>query len=244
MSVDDANRDEETTPKAGGDSSVLFWLTAVGFVGALSAIFVFVPTERTEGIVQRIMYFHVPCAWVAFFAFFIVFICSILFLWRREREWDIYAHASAEVGMLFCSLVLITGPIWAKPIWGIWWTWDPRLTLTLVLWLIYAAYLMLRLQTDEGSARAKYCAVVGIVGALDIPLIHFSVLWWGSQHPAPKIITAQGLGTGIDTSMGVTLLIALGAFTLVYFLLMSLRVNIEKMKDEIDRLKKQRLYSN
>lgn len=244
MSAEHELEEDETGTRPGEGGQVLFWLTAVGFVGALAAIFVFVPTEVTEGIVQRIMYFHVPCAWVAFFAFFIVFFCSVLFLWRREREWDIYAHASAEIGMLFCSLVLITGPIWAKPIWGVWWTWDPRLTLTLVLWLIYAAYLMLRLQTAEGSARAKYCAVVGIVGALDIPLIHFSVLWWGSQHPAPKIITSEGLGSGIDTSMGITLLVALGAFTLVYFLLMSLRVNIEKMKDEIDRLKKQRLYSN
>lgn len=244
MNAENEIEEEETPSRPGEGGQMLLWLTVAGVIGALSAIFVFVPTEATEGIVQRIMYFHVPCAWVAFFAFFIVFFCSVLFLWRKEREWDIYAHASAEVGMLFCSLVLITGPIWAKPIWGIWWTWDPRLTLTLVLWLIYAAYLMLRLQTGDGSSRAKYCAVVGIVGALDIPLIHFSVLWWGSQHPAPKIITSEGLGSGIDTSMGVTLLVSLGAFTLVYFLLMMLRVHIEKMKDEIDRLKKQRLYSN
>ncbi len=229
---------------ASAGSPVLFWLTGAGLLAALSAIFVFVPTERTEGVVQRIMYFHVPCAWVAFFAFFIVFLSSILFLWKGEREWDIYAHASAEVGMVFCSLVLITGPIWAKPIWGIWWTWDPRLTLTLVLWLIYAAYLMLRSQAEAGSMRAKYAAIVGIVGALDIPLIHFSVLWWGSQHPAPKMITAEGIGTGMDTSMVLTLLTALAAFTLLFFLLVSLRVSIEKTKDEIDRLKKERLYTH
>ncbi len=244
MSAVEETHDSEVADKSDEGPGILLWLTALGGFAMLAAIYIFVPTERTEGVVQRIMYYHVPCAWVAFFAFFIVFVCSVLFLWRKEREWDIYAHASAEVGMLFCSLVLITGPIWAKPIWGIWWTWDPRLTLTLVLWLIYAAYLMLRLQTNEGSTRAKYSAIIGIVGALDIPLIHFSVLWWGSQHPSPKIITSEGIGTGIDNSMGITLLVSLGAFTLVYFLLVSVRVRIEKMKDEIDRLKKQRLYSH
>src|SRR3972149_6479263 len=95
------------------------------------------------------MYFHIPSAWIAFFAFFIVFVASILYLWKKEREWDIIAHSAAEVGVIFCSLVLITGPIWAKPIWGVWWTWDARLTLTLVLWLIYVAYLMLRFHAPD-----------------------------------------------------------------------------------------------
>ncbi len=222
----------------------LMGLTGVAVLAALAAIFIYVPTEQTEGAVQRIMNFHVPCAWIAFFAFFVVFLCSILYLWKKEREWDIYAHASAEVGILFCTLVLITGPIWAKPVWGTWWVWDARLTSTLVLWLIYVAYLMLRVQSEPGSTRAKYAAVIGIVGFLDIPLIHFSVLWWRTFHPQPKIITPEGIGTGMDTSMLATLLISLGAFTLLYFLLMSLRVRIERMKDEIDRIKKEQLYSH
>lgn len=222
----------------------LMALAGIGILAALVAIFLYVPTEKTEGVVQRIMYFHVPSAWIAFFAFFIVFLCSILYLWKKEREWDIYAHASAEIGIVFCSLVLITGPLWAKPIWGRWWVWDSRLTLTLVLWLIYVAYLMLRAQSEAGSIRAKYAAVIGIVGFLDIPLIHFSVLWWRGFHPQPKFITTEGLGAGNDPSMNVTLLIALGAFTLLYFLLMSLRVRLERMKDEIDRIKKERLYSH
>lgn len=223
---------------------VLFWLTTLVFLSALFTIFVYVPTEKTEGVVQRIMYFHIPSAWIAFFAFFIVFLCSILFLWKKEREWDIYAHASAEIGVMFCSLVLITGPIWAKPIWGTWWVWDARLTSTLILWLIYVAYLMLRARTEAGSMRARYAAVVGIVGFLDIPLIHFSVLWWRTFHPQPKMITAEGLGSGMEFTMMVALLISLAAFTLLYFLLMGQRVNLEKMKDEIDRLKKERLYSH
>jgi heme exporter protein C len=222
----------------------LMGLTAAAVLTALAAIFIYVPTEQTEGAVQRIMYFHVPSAWIAFFAFFIVFLCSILYLWKKDREWDIYAHASAEIGIIFCSLVLITGPLWAKPIWGRWWVWDPRLTLTLVLWLIYVAYLMLRAQSEPGATRAKYAAVIGIVGFLDIPLIHFSVLWWRGFHPQPKIVTPEGIGTGMDTSMLATLMISLGAFTLLYFLLMSLRVRLERMKDEIDRIKKERLYSH
>lgn len=227
-----------------GDRPVLLWLTAAAFAAALYAIFFYVPTERTEGVVQRIMYFHIPAAWIAFFAFFIVFLCSILFLWKKEREWDIYAMASAEIGVLFCSLVLVTGPIWAKPIWGTWWVWDARLTSTLILWLIYVAYLMLRIHTDPGSMRARYAAVVGIVGFLDIPIIHFSVLWWRTFHPQPKMITAEGLGTGMAPSMVGALLISLAAFTLLYFLLMGQRVHIEKLKDEIDRLKKENLYSH
>ncbi|MDA0691097.1 MAG: cytochrome c biogenesis protein CcsA [Nitrospinae bacterium] len=231
---------EETTK----ESYFLLWLTAGVIVAAMAAIYLFAPTEKTEGPVQRIMYFHIPCAWLSFFAFFVVFLCSILFLWKKEREWDIYAHASAEIGVIFCSLVLITGPIWAKPIWGAWWVWDARLTSTLILWLIYVAYLMLRAQTDSGSMRARYAAVLGIVGFLDIPLIHFSVLWWRSFHPQPKVITAQGFGNGLDNSMMGTLLISLAAFTLLYFLLMGQRVRQEKMKDEIDRLKKEKLYSH
>jgi heme exporter protein C len=222
----------------------LMGLTAAAVLAALGAIFIYVPTEQTEGAVQRIMYFHVPSAWIAFFAFFIVFLCSILYLWKKDREWDIYAHASAEIGIIFCSLVLITGPLWAKPIWGRWWVWDPRLTLTLVLWLIYVAYLMLRAQSEAGATRAKYAAVIGIVGFLDIPLIHFSVLWWRGFHPQPKILTPEGLGTGLETSMFITLMVSLAAFTLLYFLLMSLRVRLERMKDEIDRIKKERLYSH
>ncbi len=233
----------EATDKDSGGIGGLFWLTCLAFLAASGAIYIYVPTEQTEGVVQRIMYFHIPSAWIAFFAFFIVFVSSILFLWKKEREWDIYAHCSAEIGVVFCTFVLITGPLWARPIWGVWWVWDARLTSTLILWLIYVAYLMLRSQTESDSTRARYAAVVGIVGFLDIPLIHFSVLWWRTFHPKPKVISAEGLGQGMDPSMLGTLGISLGAFTLLYFLLMSQRVGMEKMRDEIDRLKREKLYS-
>ena len=235
---------QETTEESYEESYILIWLTGIVFLVAMGAIFLFVPTEQTEGPVQRIMYIHIPSAWLSFFAFFIVFICSILFIWKKEREWDIYAHASAEIGVIFCSLVLITGPIWAKPIWGTWWVWDARLTSTLILWLIYVAYLMLRAQTDAGSMRARYAAVLGIVGFLNIPFIHFSVLWWRTFHPQPKVISSEGFGKGMETSMLITLGISLCAFTLLYFLLMGQRVRQEKLKDEIDHLKKEQLYSS
>ncbi len=225
------------------ESPILLWLTVAAFLTAMVAIYIYVPTEKTEGAVQRIMYFHVPCAWIAFFAFFIVFVSSILFLWKKEREWDIYALASAEIGVVFCSLVLITGPIWGKPVWGAWWVWDARLTSTLVLWLIYVSYLMLRTHIDAGSMRARFAAVLGIVGFLDIPFIHFSVLWWRTFHPQPKIITTEGFGKGMDPSMLITLGISMAAFTLLYFLLMDQRIKLEEMRDELDRLKRQKLYS-
>ena len=236
--------DQDLEKEPGEESTVLIWLTGIVFFTAIAAIFIFVPTEKTEGPIQRIMYLHIPSAWLAFFAFFIVFISSILFLWKKEREWDIYAHASAEIGVVFCSLVLITGPIWAKPIWGTWWVWDARLTSTLILWLIYVAYLMLRSQTEAGSMRARYAAVLGIVGFLNIPFIHFSVLWWRTFHPQPKVISAEGFGKGMDTSMLTTLGISLCAFTLLYFLLMGQRIRLERLKDEVDRLKRQKLYSS
>ena len=234
--------DQDLEKESAEESTVLIWLTGIVFFTAIAAIFIFVPTEKTEGPIQRIMYLHIPSAWLAFFAFFIVFISSILFLWKKEREWDIYANASAEIGVVFCSLVLITGPIWAKPIWGTWWVWDARLTSTLILWLIYVAYLMLRSQTEAGFMRARYAAVLGIVGFLNIPFIHFSVLWWRTFHPQPKVISAEGFGKGMDTSMLATLGISLCSFTLLYFLLMGQRIRLERLKDEVDRLKRKKLY--
>lgn len=235
---------QEKTEKPDEESFILIWLTGISFLAAISAIFIFVPTEQIEGPIQRIMYFHVPSMWICFFAFSVVFLCSILFLWKQEREWDIYAHASAEIGVVFCSLGLITGPIWAKPIWGTWWVWDARLTSTLILWIIYVGYLMLRAQCDAGSMRARYAAVLGIVGALNIPLIHFSVLWWRSFHPQPKVISSAGIGKGMDPSMLTTLMISLCAFTLLYFLLMGQRIRQEKLKDEVDSLKRDAIYSS
>jgi len=221
----------------------LCWLSLIVVLVSQGLIFLYVPTERIEGVVQRIMYLHIPSAWVAFLAFFVVFVSSILFLWKRDRKWDIIAHSSAEIGIIFCSLVLITGPIWARPIWGAWWVWDARLTSTLILWLIYMSYLMLRAHAEQGSQRARYAAVLGIIGFLDVPIIHFSVLWWRTFHPLPKMLNMEkGVGSGMSSTMALTLMVSLAAFTLLYFLLMRQRVKLEKMQDDILAIKYKVFY--
>ncbi len=212
--------------------SGLLGLSFVLLIGALYLIFLYVPTEETMGIVQRIFYFHVPVAWVAFLAFFIVFLGSILYLWKRESKWDVLAHSSAEVGVVFTTLVLITGSIWAKPIWGVWWVWEPRLTTALVLWLIYMAYLIVRSFATEESRGARFAAIVGIVGFIDVPIVALAITLWRTQHPGAVIF--QG---GLAPSMLLTLLVSLAAFTALYFLLLMQRVSMRNDEREIERLK-------
>src|SRR5438477_2384455 len=141
---------------------------------AIFLVFICAPNEKTQGIIQKIFYFHVSSAITMFFAFFVVFVASIMYLWKSSDWWDAVALSAAEIGVVFCTLVLITGPIWGRPIWGTWWSWDPTLTLTLVLWLIYVAYLMLRIETYDPK-RARFAAILGIVGFVDVPLIRWSV---------------------------------------------------------------------
>jgi len=202
-----------------------YWLGAVTLAtmaAAIYMVFVFVPTEAEQGIVQRIFYFHVPCAWVAFAAFAVVAISAVFYLWLGHPVWDDLGYAAAEVGMLFCTLVLITGSIWAKPIWGTWWTWDSRLTTTLVLWLLYAGYLMLRVMADELPQVGRLAAVVGVLAAADIPVIIVSVRLWRTIHPA-VIVTRQG-GHGLeDPRMIATLLVSMVAFSVLGVWLLMLR---------------------
>ena len=215
--------------------SGLLGLSFILLVVALYLVFIYVPTDETMGIVQRIFYFHVPVAWVAFLAFFIVFLGSILYLWKRERKWDVIASSSAEVGVVFTTLVLVTGSIWAKPIWGVWWTWDARLTTALVLWLIYVAYLVIRSFAAEESQGARFAAVVGIVGFIDVPIVALAITLWRTQHPGPVIF--QG---GLTPPMLLTLLVCLAAFTTLYFLLLIQRVSMKNDEGEIERLKELR----
>jgi heme exporter protein C len=212
--------------------SILFGLGLALMIAALYMVFIYVPTEEHSGIIQRIFYFHVPVAWVAFVAFFIAFIFSILYLWKRETKWDAIAHASAEVGVLFTTLVLITGPIWAKPVWGIWWTWDARLTTSLVLWLIYIAYLLVRSFATESARGARYGAVVGIVGFIDVPVVFIAVSLWRTQHPTT--IVFEG---GLTTPMLMTLIVCVAAFTVLYVLLTMQSANLKAMQVKIERLR-------
>ena len=193
-------------------------LLSVGLYAALA----WAPTEQTMGNVQRIFYYHVPSAWVAFELFLINFVASILYLIRRSAKADILALVTAEVGVVFCTVVLITGPIWARPVWGIWWTWDLRLTLTLVLWLIYVSYLILR-RFSTSSQTPLLAAVLAVFGALDVPLVYFSIWFFRTQHPAPVV----GAGGSLDPRMGWVLLCNWIAFMALAWLVCWTRYRLE-----------------
>ncbi|GIW42188.1 MAG: cytochrome C biogenesis protein CcmC [Candidatus Binatia bacterium] len=216
--------------------TVLPAATFLAMAAALYLVFVYVPSDRYQGVVQRIFYFHVPSAILTFVATGVLAAASALFLWRGSAVWDRLAHSAAELGLLFCSIVLTTGPIWAKPIWGTWWTWDARLTSTLVLWLILAAYLMLRNLAPSSEQAARYAAVLGIVGAIDVPIINRSVYWWRTIHPA-VIVTREG-GSGLeDPRMRLTLAVSFLAFFLLFSLLLWLRYESARLGEEVVRLR-------
>ena len=198
------------------------------------------PTEATMGDVQRIFYYHVPNAMLSFLFFAISFVSSILFLaWRRSapgraQAADAWALASAEVGVVFCSVVLITGPLWARPVWGIWWTWDARLTTTLILWLIYVSYLLLRRFAD-GAQMQALAAVLSIFGALDVPIVYMANRWWRTQHPAP--VFGGGPDSGIKDPR---MLAAFGWNVLAWavwgLMLLAFRVHVERRQQKIRQM--------
>jgi len=215
-------------------------LTFTLMIIALYAIFIYAPTERTMGPigeVQRIFYFHVSSNWTTFLATFFVFLYSILFLMRGAREMDIRAVAAAELGAVFGAFGLISGTIWAKPIWGIWWTWDARLTSFFLLWLILLGYLMLRRVVEVPGQRARLSAVFGILAAVDVPIVYMANRWWRTQHPAPVI--AGGPGSGLDGRMALALCITLTAFTLLYIYLWRVRCDLERSGDVVESLQRQ-----
>ncbi len=199
---------------------------------ALGAIFIYAPIETTMGIVQKIFYIHVPSAFFAFFAFFITFVASILYLFKKEHKWDVIASCAAEIGLTFCTIVLITGPIWAKPIWNVWWTWDPRLTTTLILWFTYVVYLMLRGVVRENQ-RSNFSAVFGIMGFVNVPITFFAIRLWRTIHPV--VITAKGLN--ISVPMKHTLLLTFIAFGLLFSSLLISRIRLEKMRVNTGEIK-------
>ena len=211
---------------------IAFGLGLALMIAALYMVFMYVPTDKHTGIVQRIFYFHVPSAWVGFLAFLITFIFSIRYLWKRDMKCDTIAHASAEVGVVFTTLVLITGPIWAKPVWGIWWTWDARLTTSLVLWLIYVAYLLVRSYTAEPAQGARFGAVIAIIGFIDVPIVFLAVNLWRTQHPSTMIFEG-----GLTSPMLVTLLVCLAAFTVLYYLLLVQSANLKVMEADVKYLR-------
>src|SRR3972149_4138100 len=180
-------------------SLVLLAVALLLIVSAWYYAFLAAPTERTMGTIQRIFYLHLPAAFLSFLAFFVVFVGSVAYLTTRRIGWDWAAASAAEVGVVFCAAVLITGPLWAKPVWGIWWTWDARLATPLILFLIYVGSLMLRLYIPEAQRRALLASVVGILGFVDVPIVYMANRLWRTQHQQPVI--AGGEESGLDPRM-------------------------------------------
>lgn len=209
---------------------LLWGFTFCLMITALSLIFLYAPTEKEMGEIQRIFYIHVPLAWVAFLAFFIVFVGSILYLWKRDPKWDVLAHSSAEIGVLFTTLVLVTGPIWARPVWGTWWEWEARLTASVVLWLTYIAYLLVRSYAGEESRGARFASVIGIIGFINVPIVYLSVNLWRTQHPPELVSDLRG-------AMLLTLLVSIAAFTALYVLLVFHDTSIKNLTAKVRHLR-------
>lgn len=211
------------------------WLLTLAILGVAAtyarAIF-FTPVEALQGPAQKIFYVHAPSAWVAFLAFALVAVAGLLYLWLRDDRLDRIAESSAEVGVVFTTVVLVSGPLWGKPVWGTWWTWDARLTLTLFLWFIYVGYLVLRGAIDDRAMRARYASVLGALGALLIPFIHLSVYLFRTLHPQPIVLKPER--PSLPGEMLTTLLIAFLAFTLLYIALVRARYRYATERDLIE----------
>jgi heme exporter protein C len=206
-------------------------------IAAGYASFFVAPTERTMGVIQRIFYFHVGSAWAGMDAFFVCFIANLLYVWKREAKYDWLGVSSAEVGLVLTTVVLITGPIWAHPVWGIWWTWDARLTSTFVLWLLYVSYLLLRTLIEEPDRRALLSSLFGIFAFLDVPLVFGAIRWWRTQHPSPVIM--GGANSGLEPTMKAVFFFSVFAMHVFAAFLIVERYILEKMKSELDVLQRE-----
>ncbi len=211
-------------------------LTLVWLVVALYLIFLYAPVEANQGEVYRIIFIHVPCGLTAFLAYFLVFLGSVGYLWKRRQAADEFAHAAGEVGFVFCTSNLASGMIWAKPIWGIWWTWDARLTLTFVLWLLFVSYLMLRGYVSSPARGPLLAAVVGIIGFVDVPIDYMAIRWWRTQHPQPVLM--GGEGSGMDPHMKLTFFVSWGAFLCLFSYLLRQRLWLAEAHRELRTLRR------
>ncbi len=203
---------------------------SVLFLFNLYMVFFYAPVERTMGMVQKIFYFHLSAAWIGFFAFFVVFLASAAYLKTRQDRFDRLATASAELGSVFTTIVLLTGPLWARPVWNTWWTWDPRLTSTLVMWFMYLAYIVLQ-HSLQGPQRARLTSVYGIVAFVNVPLVFFSIRWWRSLHP----VVIRTEGAGLAPPMVHALLFSLFTFLVLYGFLLYYRVGVLALQDKVER---------
>jgi heme exporter protein C len=206
-------------------------ISAASMMAAILLIFVYAPEEKTMGIIQKIFYFHVPLAWISFMAFGVTFVCSILYLAKGSIIWDTIALSSAQVGIIFNTLMLISGVLWAKPVWGVWWTWDPRLTTSLILWFIYAAYLLVRNFGFDKEKGARFAAIISIIGFADVPIVALSIILWQTLHPSALIFEG-----GLTHRMTITLMVRILAFTLFYLVLTIANYRLHKMEDVVAEL--------
>ncbi len=201
---------------------------------AVAMVFLYAPREATMGEVQRIFYFHVASAWVGFAAFFVTFLAGAAYLISGKRRWDIVALSSVEVGLTFIGMTVVTGSLWARPTWGTYWTWEPRLTISAIQLLIYVAYGMLRASLENPEQRARFAAVYGVVAFVTVPLSWFAIRWWRTIHP--EILTG-GNGMAVTPRMAQTLFVSVAAFTMLYATLLTLRMSLERASDELARLR-------
>lgn len=214
---------ESTRVRTAGLLLVLAGIAAILLVHWMVAFWV--PTEAAQGVVQRIFYVHVPAAWTTFLAFGIVALASAAYLWLEDERADAAAVAAAEGGLVYGAIMLISGPLWGRIAWGTYWTWEPRLTLTLLLWFTYLGYFLVRGSVADPRRGKRFAAVIAIVGSLNIPLIHVSVSWFRSLHPGPVVIKPEG--PTLHPDMLTTLLVSLAGFTMVFLGLFALRYSLE-----------------
>lgn len=213
--------------------ALLLGILLVGMILALYMAFLGAPRERTMGDLQRIFYFHVPSGIVGLLAFAANFVASVMYLIKKDRKWDSLALSTAEVGVMFFTIVLVTGPIWAKPVWFVWWTWSPRLTSSLVLWLLYLAYMLVRGYVPDPERRAVMSAVFGIVAFLDAPIVFFSIRWWRDMHPSAMIETG-----GLAPEMRPAFLICTLVFLVLLVYVIRRRLFLESARVELERLER------
>jgi heme exporter protein C len=209
--------------------SILFVIALLAITSYLALAVA--PTEQTMGDMQRIFYYHVPSAWVAGFCFFLNFVASVWYLWKRSAKSDALAAASAEVGVVFCAVLLIEGTLWARPVWGIWWTWDARLTTTLVLWLIYISYIVLRRFSASGQTQVL-AAALAVFAFADVPIVYMSIRWFRTQHPSP--VMGGGENSGLDPAMLHVFLFNLAAFTVMGVFFIWLRYRLQLSEQDLE----------